>query len=225
MPLAWIPAATPCPRLGQVQKTALLLCHHQLKGAPQVQLQARHVRNVLARWKSYSALCLHTQKKMSRWKELPNVGCQPKTGGTKQQSLAVRKESQKSTFISRKLFAELSVGGNFRFCWGFSTDIGCIHRTMNQRSRLDKSSQKSRMLTFKDSSKSMPENTRNILWKKAKTRRCISGCCHERAEGSNTLAVPSACQRSPGMAQLLICLRLTGQSCLWELGGSSLRVS
>lgn len=225
MPLAWIPAATPCPRLGQVQKTALLLCHHQLKGAPQVQLQARRVRNVLARWKSYSALCLHTQKKMSRWKELPNVGCQPKTGGTKQQSLAVRKESQKSTFISRKLFAELSVGGNFRFCWGFSTDIGCIHRTMNQRSRLDKSSQKSRMLTFKDSSKSMPENTRNILWKKAKTRRCISGCCHERAEGSNTLAVPSACQRSPGMAQLLICLRLTGQSCLWELGGSSLRVS
>lgn len=170
-------------------------------------------------------LCLHTEKKMSRWKELPNVGCQPKTGGTKQQSLAVRKESQKSTFISRKLFAELSVGGNFRFCWGLSTDIGCIHRTMNQRSRLGKSSQKSRMLTFKDSSKSMPENTRNTLWKKAKTRRRISGCRHERAEGSNTLAVPSACQRSPGMAQLLICLRLTGQSCLWELGGSSLRVS
>lgn len=56
MPLAWIPAATPCPRLGQVQRTALLLCHHQLKGAPQVQLQARRVRNVLARWKSYSAL-------------------------------------------------------------------------------------------------------------------------------------------------------------------------
>jgi len=53
---------------------------------------------------------------MSRWKELPDIGCQPKTGGTKQQSLAVRKESQKSTFISRKLFAELSVGGNFRFC-------------------------------------------------------------------------------------------------------------
>lgn len=44
---------------------------------------------------------------------------------------------------------------------------------------------------FKDGTRRMPENIENILWKKAKTQRCVSGCSYKTVETPEALAGPS----------------------------------
>lgn len=44
---------------------------------------------------------------------------------------------------------------------------------------------------FKGGTRMMPENIENVLWKKAKTQRCISDCSYKTVETSKALAGPS----------------------------------
>lgn len=125
--LAWIPGANSCPLLGQVEETALFLCHCQLKHMPQSHLQIHRIKYLLTRYLHAQLIdgkviqcCTSSQKMTLCGRTLLNIDHQSTPDSTKRQK--AEQQEGKATgiwdnylFTFRNSFDELSTGGSCHF--------------------------------------------------------------------------------------------------------------